>query len=83
MTYKHGNMADYMPDPSPPDEISARFDHFETYPEKFGAAVVQIECLERKIAYLNEGLRDIRGNQWSGERCRDSAAYTLERADKI
>ena len=83
MTYKHGNVADYMPDPSPTEEISARFDRFETFPERFGAATVVIENLERKIAYLSEGLRDIRDNKWSGERCRDSAAYTLERADKI
>lgn len=83
MTYNYGNMADYMPDPDPHEEISARFDQFETFPEKFGSAIVEIERLERKIAYLSEGLRDIRDNKWSGERCRESAAYTLERADKI
>lgn len=83
MTYKHGNMADYMPDPNPEEEISARFDRFETYPEKFGAAAVQIERLERKIEWLCESLTQIRDKKMSRQECQELAAYTLRKLDNI
>lgn len=83
MTYKHGNMADYMPGPSPEEGVSARFDQFNTYPEKFGAAAVQIECLERKIEWLCDSLTQMRDKKMSQRECQELAAYTLEKLDKI
>ena len=57
-----------------------QFSRFETYAEKFGAATVVIERLQRQINYPTGGLRDIHNHKkWSGERCRDSAGFTLER----
>lgn len=83
MTYKHGNVADYMPDPTPDQEISARFDRFETYPEKFGAATSVIEHMERKIEWLCDSLTQIRDKMMSRQDCQELAAYTLEKLDKI
>ena len=83
MTYKDGTMADYMPDPTPEEEIRTRFDHFETYPEKFGSAMVEIERLERKIEWLCDSLTRIRHKKLSQRECQELAAYTLEKLDKI
>jgi hypothetical protein len=60
--------------------VKDQFERFESYPEKFGAAVVVIERLQRQIDFLTSGLRDIQANvKWSGQKCRDGAAFTLER----
>lgn len=83
MTYKHGNMLDYMLNPTPAEEISARFDRFATYPEKFGAATSVIEHLERKIEWLCESLTQIRDKKLSRQECQELAAYTLGKLDKI
>jgi hypothetical protein len=60
--------------------VADQFSHHESYPGKFGAAVVVIERLQRQIEFLTSGLREIKVNEkWSGQKCRDSAAFTLER----
>ena len=83
MTCKHGNMMNYMPDLDPSGEISARFDCFETYPEKFGAATVKIAALERKIEWLCDSLTQIRDKKMSRQECQELAAYTLRKLDNI
>lgn len=67
------------------EEIEAQFTSFETYPEKFGAALVTMERMQRKIDAAEQALSAIlRGSPpWSGRLCRDYAEAALDGLRKM
>lgn len=63
---------------APYEAAEAKFDAYESYPAKFGAATAEIVRLQRHIEDAERSLKAIRDSQWSGNLCRDYADAALE-----